>query len=145
MNFWHDIITHQEVEPFVLRGLASVDEFYDWLESPGVTEIRYDGGGFVFVEKEGYEEIHVAFLPEYWGRPLALAFRDCFMRKMQQAETIVAHEWEDNWRSRPPRSYGFVPDGVFIDSNIGARCKRWVLTRDAWMRSPVFRKIECHS
>jgi hypothetical protein len=139
-DHWHDVVTHKDVEPFVLRGLASYDDFKAWLMTDGVTEYRYPGGGFVFVDKPDGVEIHVAFLPDFWGRSLAMSFRDVFQKVMAGGRNIIAHEWADNWRSMPPRSYGFVEDGVFENTEFGVACKRWVLTPETWYRSPVGRK-----
>lgn len=137
---WTPVLEHPDVEPFVLRGLGTVDDFLDWIKQDDVTEYRYPGGGFVFVDKPDGLEIHVAFLPDFWGRPLAISFRNVFTKVMALGKTVVAHEWEDNWRSKPPRSYGFVEDGVFKSTDFGVSCKRWFLTPEAWYNSPVGRK-----
>lgn len=140
-SFWTPILTHAEVEPHVLMGLAGVDEFLWWLGQTGVREYRYEDGGFVTVDKGDETEIHVAFLPSQWGRPLAMAFRDFFSRMMDAGHTLVAREQEGHWRSRPPASYGWRQDGVFEKSILPVRLRRWVLTRDDWLRSAVGRKI----
>lgn len=145
-EFWTPILQDADVSRFCLRNMATVDDFLEWITLDNVHPLRKTNGGFVFVDiAPNAQEVHVSFLPEERGKPIAAAFRETFLQKMQEKELIVAHEWEDNWRSKPPRSYGFVPDGVFNKSIVGVRCKRWVLTRDAWERSPVFRKLKCHS
>lgn len=124
----------------VLAGMASVDEFLEWLSRPEVHEERYEGGGLVFVEKDGGQEVHVAFLPEFWGRPVALAFRDCFSRKMKEIEVVFAGEQENHWRTRPPISHGWQVLEDYAPSVLPVRTRRWMLTRDAWNNSPVGRK-----
>lgn len=139
---WQPVLMHPQVEPFVLRGVGTVEDFLEWLERDDVHEYQYPGGGFVFMDKPEGQEIHVAFLPEYWGRKLAASFRDMFGKKMGEGVTVIAHEWADNWRSKPPASYGFKEDGVFEDTVFGVACKRWFLTPEAWYKSPVGRKSQ---
>lgn len=139
-QFWGPVVTHPDVEPMVLAGLATLDEFLDWLEDPRVHEERYEGGGLVFVDKEEGQEVHVAFHPNYWGRNVALAFRDCFSRKMKEVDVVFAGEQEGYWRSRPPISHGWQVLEDFMPSVLPRRTRRWMLTRDAWNNSPVGRK-----
>lgn len=124
----------------VLAGLGTVDDFLWWLDQPGVHEERAEGGGFVFVEKDEGVEVHVAFVPETWGRVVAHAFRQTFFRKMQEVETVIANEQEGEWRTRPPLSHGWIAVEDFKDSILPRRTRKWILTRDAWYRSPVGRK-----
>lgn len=139
-EFWTPILSRQEVERLSLCGMGTIDDFLWWLDQPGVSEERYEGGGLVFVDKGEYDEVHVAFEPEQWGRPVALAFRDCFARRMKQGKPIVAGEQEGEWRTKPPISHGWKVLSDFEGSVLPRRVRRWILTRDAWNNSPVGRK-----
>lgn len=139
-SFWTPILTHPDIEPRVLMGMATVDEFLDWIDGEGVTEERHDGGGLVYVEKEDGVEVHVAFLPGRWGRYVACVLAKSFGEKMRQGQTLIAREQEGYYRSRPPRSHGWIAVEEFQKSPLPVRLRRWILTPDAWYRSPVGRK-----
>lgn len=140
-EFWGPVLSHPDVEPMVLAGLASAEDVTDWIGAGGAHEERYEGGGLLFVDKPEGQEVHVAFRPEYWGRPVALAFRDCFARKMREVEVVYANEQEGHWRTRPPISHGWQVLEDYKPSVLLVRTRRWMLTRDAWNNSPVGRKL----
>jgi len=139
-EFWTPILTHPDVEPMVLAGMGTVDDFLWWIDQPGVHEERYEGGGLVYVDKEDAQEVHVAFLPSAWGRSVAMSFREIFSRKMKDIRVVIANEQEGMWRTRPPLSHGWVAVEEFKDSVLPRRTRKWILTQDAWYRSPVGRK-----
>lgn len=141
-EFWTAVVLHEQVEPLVFAGVASVDDFIEWLEKPDVHEERYGSGGLVFVDKaEGVQEVHVAFHPDAWGKRVALAFRDCFARKMRRLDAVIAHEQEGEWRTQPPKSHGWKVVGDWeVSPILPRRVRKWILTREAWYSSPVGRK-----
>jgi len=140
--YWTPILTHPDIEPRVLAGLGSVDDFVWWLDRPETHEERAPGGGFVFVDKGQDQEVHVAFLPEHWGRSVADSFRRVFARKMREGRTILAREQEGEWRTRPPKSHGWELAGGWEPSILPRRTRLWRLTPDAWYRSRVGRATD---
>lgn len=139
-EFWTPILTDPAVERLSLCGMGTVDDFLAWMDSANVTEYRYRNGGLVFVNKGDFDEVHVAFRPSEWGRSVALAFRDCFARKMRDGRPVVAGEQEGEWRTKPPISHGWAVLNEFEGSVLPRRVRRWILTLDAWQDSPVGRK-----
>ena len=141
-RYWTPILTHPDIEPMVLAGLGSVGDFVWWLDQSETHEERAPGGGFVFVDKGPDQEVHVAFLPEYWGRSVAASFRRVFARKMREGRTILAREQEGEWRTRPPKSHGWELAGEWEPSILPRRTRLWRLTPDAWYRSRVGRATD---
>lgn len=137
---WEPILTHPDVEPHVLAGLATVDDFLAYIEKPEVETERYDGGGIIYVGKPPFKEVHIAFLPDQWGRDAASAFKRSVAQQMAKGVSLIAREQEGYWKSRPPKSYGWVTDGDFQIDTHPKRLRRWILTPEAWYRSPIGRK-----
>lgn len=139
-DFWTPILSEPEVSRLSLCGMASIDDFLWFLSLPQVRQERYANGGLVFVDKTDFDEVHVAFLPEAWGREVAMCFRDCFARTMKRARPIIAGEQEGEWRTKPPITHGWKVLNDFEKSVLPRRVRRWILTQDAWNNSPVGRK-----
>lgn len=140
LEYWTPIMTHPQVEPHTLMGLASIEDFADFLSRDDVEEERWPGGGMVYVNKVDVTELHIAFLPDQWGRPVAGYLARSEQRKASQGVTIVAREQEGYWRSRPPRSHGWKVNGEFEETTHPKRLRQWILTPDAWYASAVGRK-----
>ena len=140
--YWKPIVTHPDVEPMVFAGMATLDDFLGWLEQDDVTEERYEGGGIVYVDKGDVEELHIAFLPEFWGRPVVMAVRSSFVEKMRRGTTVILREQEGFFRTRPPLSHGWKPLEDYEPSIFNHRTRRWILTPEAWYSSAVGRKMQ---
>lgn len=141
-EFWEPIVTHPQVEPMVFAGMATIDDFLAWLEQDDVHEERYEGGGIVYVDKDGVQELHIAFLPEFWGRPVVEAVRQSFKKKMTEVPAVILREQEGFFRTRPPLSHGWRVLEDYEPSIFKHRTRRWILTQEAWYSSAVGRKMQ---
>lgn len=139
-QFWHPVLTSPQVEPWVLHGLIGVDEFLSAIEDPRFLVEPCEDGGIIYTQKDGYQELHIMFLPSQWGRKVNQYLKASIARKMRQNVTLVAREQEGHWRSRPPKSYGWKVDGEFEQDHHPVRRRKWILTSEAWYASPVGRK-----
>lgn len=116
------------------------------LANPNVTPLASKNGGFLFlkIDSEGRTfELHTLFTPDGWGREVAVAAREAFRRIFAAgAQVIVTMEVSGWWRSAPPRSHGWVPAGDFAPmAATGDDARSWVLTKTAWLDSPVFKRM----
>lgn len=137
-DFWRDVALHPEVHPHVSLGL-DVDWWSPLLGSPAVRVFQSDHGGYFLAQLDPLArvwELHAAFKPEGWGREANRTLKAA-LRDLGAWDVVLATEVEGNWRSRPPKSFGFRPsapsDGQF---------RTWILTRDAWDRSPARGRME---
>lgn len=142
-QFWIDVAEHPAVAPHVLFGLSGL-AIGDVIEHPSVQTFRAEHGGYLFVKLDGLGrvfELHSMFTPEGWGREALLTAKAAFASIFETASLVVTYEVSGNWRSRPPKSFGFTPAGEFADSpQIGLPCRTWVLTSEAWNASPARRR-----
>lgn len=99
--------------------------------------LKGEHGGFFLAQIDPLgrvHELHAAFRPEGWGdEPGRLLKR--FLAE-DGWDVILATEVEGNWRSRPPKSFGFRPAGPFA-----GQFRTWILTRAAWEQSPARRRM----
>jgi hypothetical protein len=139
--FWEAIASHPEVWPHVSLGQQiDVGRF---VQNHLVTPFRYDGGGFLLVRLDALGrvyELHTMFTPDAWGRAVNVAAKAMFRQMFAHADVIVTHEAEGWWRSRPPKSFGFVRASDFRPTPYGKALSTWVLTKSAWDASPAARK-----
>lgn len=109
------------------------------LQSPVVTPLRSDNGGYLFARIDALGavyDLHAAFHPIGWGKE-ANATLKAALRLLERWQIITVSEVADNPRSRPPLSFGFRPAGGFVDGY-----RSWVLTRAGWEASPARRRTE---
>lgn len=140
--WWDAVASHPDVAPHIFMGAAPVS-LSVVLDQPGAFGLRSENGGCIFIPRDPLGlvlEMHTLFRPEGWGREVAAAGRVFMPRVFQAAALIVTHEQEGNWRSRPPRSHGWVACSDFQDVNLPRRLRLWALTREGWMKSAVGRK-----
>lgn len=140
-KFWTEVAEHPAVAPHVLFGHSGL-LMAEVVQNPRVLPFRSEHGGYLFVKLDGLEkvfELHSLFTPEGWGREAyetaAYAFATIFIT----AHMVVTYEVEDNPKSRPPKTFGFVPVSDFSDVEFG-RVRTWILTQQAWNASPVRRR-----
>jgi len=145
-QFWIDVAEHPAVAPHVLFGHSGL-LIADVIRHPSVTAFSSEHGGYLFVKLDGLGrvyELHSLFTPEGWGREALATAKRAFAEIMKTAALVVTYEVEGNWRSRPPKSFGFAPAGGSSDSpELGLPIRTWVLTQEAWIASPVWRR-QCH-
>lgn len=131
-----DAMKHPRVWPHVSLGHEG-----DWvgplMANPSVVKFAGEHGGYMFHGRcslgRAYD-LHAAFAPEGWGREANAVLKRA-LRELDGWDIITATEVDGNWRSRPPRSFGFRPAGPMRD---GFRVHH--LTRTAWEQSPAFRR-----
>lgn len=110
-----------------------------FLSSDRVTPLASENGGYFFVRIDGLGrvfDLHAAFKPAGWGKEASATLK-ASLRLLMGWQVISVSEVEDNWRSRPPRSFGFRPAGGFSGGY-----RSWILTREAWEASPARRRME---
>lgn len=134
-GFWEAVASHPAVGPH-MGGRV------DWaalVGNPAIMPFACEGGGYIIARLDALGrawDLHAAFRPEGWGRTANAALKAALNRLGPWA-IITATEVEGNWRSRPPRSFGFRPAEAGRDGY-----RTWVLTREAWERSPAKRRTE---
>jgi hypothetical protein len=144
LAFWTWVYEHPEVKPHV--GLGHAIDLGPLLDSPQVTPLRSDNGGFLFLRLDGLGrvyELHTLYRPEGWGREVLGAAREAFCAIFAQGcQLIVTHEVAGNWRSRPPKTFRFEPCGDFAPSPaLGADLRTWALRQAAWEASPARQRM----
>lgn len=101
-------------------------------------------GGFLFAQLDAVgivRELHSLFTPEGWGREVHTAGREALeMLFGGPCCAVMTLEVQANGQSRPPRSFGFVQIGDWMESPVGS-VRPWLLTKDAWTASPAFRRM----
>ena len=107
------------------------------LEEDRVRPLRSRNGGYLFVQMDALgrvHDLHAAYRPEGRGREA----HDALIEALRALDWALIHvtEAEENPASRPPRSFGFRPV-----EPLTAGFRTWVLTREAWERSPAFRRV----
>lgn len=143
-TFWTAVYEHPAVKPHV--GLGQEVDFASLVQHPGVTPIRAEHGGFLFVRLDGLgrvHELHTLFTPEGWGREALLALKAALVVMFDRGTDLVTtSEVGGNPRSQPPRSFRFAPAGDFYDApEVGAQLRTWILTRPAWEGSPARQRM----
>lgn len=139
--FWDRIAGHPEVAPHIFMGAQPVS--LSVLFDQGAFGLRSENGGCIFVPRDPLGmvlEMHTLFTPEGWGREVAKAGRGFMAHVFERASLVLTHEQDGHWRSRPPRSHGWIACGDFQDVGLPRRLRLWALTREAWMNSVVGRK-----
>jgi hypothetical protein len=145
VDFWDRVATHPLVSPHIFMGKAP-QTLAPLVTNPKARPYASENGGVIFlpVDALGFVvEMHTLYAPEGWGREVALNGKRFVDDVLKTASLIITHEQESHWRSRPPRSHGWASAGDFIDAGLSARLRLWTLTREAWVASPVGRKMQC--
>lgn len=135
--FWRPIIEHPEVRPHVSLG-SDADWLTPLLESSDCIPFASESGGYFIVAKCPLGrswDLHAAYLPSGWGQETSDTLKT-LLRKLRGWDLITVTEVAGNWRSRPPRSFGFRPAADMRDG-----FRTHVLTRAAWEQSPAFRRM----
>lgn len=100
--------------------------------------LRAEHGGFVFLPADSFGrvfELHTLFTPEGWGREAFAAAREAFDFIFERADLVITHE-TDHPQSRPPKTFRFAPLGDLALTDQGP-ARLWMLSRDAWAKSPA--------
>jgi hypothetical protein len=144
LSFWREVSEHPAVKPHVSLGKAF--DIAPMVQSPKVTPLRAENGGFLFVRLDGLGrvyELHTMFKPEGWGREVLLALKAAVAEMFHRgAHLITTYEVEGNWRSQPPKTFRFEPAGEFAHSDeFNASFRTWLLTKSAWEGSPAAKRM----
>lgn len=145
--FWQGVADHPEVASRVFLGGQSHD-LSAIVASPNVLPLASEHGGFLFARLDGFGrvyELHTMYRPEGWGREVLTASKLAFAKVFDLgAQLVSTYEVEGWWRSRPPKSFGFIRAGGFRPvPGIIPHLSTWVLTSDAWDASPARRRVKC--
>lgn len=138
-DFWRAVAEHPAVAPHMgLEAGDSPDWWTPLLAHPSVRVIEGEHGGYFLAQMDPLGrvyELHAAITPEGWGKAASDLLKGA-LSDLAGWDVVLACEVEGNWRSRPPKSFGFRPTGPFQ-----GQFRTWVLTRDAWERSPARRRM----
>lgn len=140
--FWVGVASHPEVAK-TLHG-ATPQQVADLAVLERTLPLASEHGGFLFVQLDSLGrlyELHTLFTPEGWGREVNRAGKDALQIVFKTAQAVTTYETAD-WRSRPPKSFGFRPCGAFAPSPYGD-LRTWIVTKDAWEASPAGRSRQC--
>lgn len=143
VEFWNRIATHPSVAPSVFMGLPVVSTA-PLVENENNLPLASENGGLIFVAVDHLGlvmELHTLYTPEGWGREVTSHARLCFRDVMKDTSLVITHEQEGEKQTKPPLSYGWKPAGDYTDVGLPRRLKLWILTREAWLASPVGRKL----
>lgn len=147
--FWRAVVSHPAVEGALL---GHNPDFLDGLiANPAVLPLASKHGGLVFVGRDAFGkvyELHSMFTPEGWGREVSACAKQAFERIFDAgADLVFTHEQVGQWRTRPPKSFGFVTMGEPFEHELG--CFRlWGLSALNWQKSVarerwIGRGVEC--
>jgi hypothetical protein len=138
--FWREVAGHPDVAPLV--GPTTVEA---WIDHPGVLPMACEHGGWIAVRMDALglvHELHAMMTPAGRGRDSHAVCIALLLRLFASgAQLITAQEQAANRFSRAPLSFGFRPQGPFVETLIGP-VRLWSLTRQAWERSPACRRLE---
>lgn len=143
--FWDRIANHPEVAPHIFMN-REPETLAPLVLNPLARPYASENGGVIFspVDHLGFVvEMHTLYQPEGWGREVAISGKAFVQDVFRTASLILTHEQEGHWRSRPPRSHGWLACGEFKDVGMGCRLKLWTLSREAWSASHAGRKMQC--
>jgi hypothetical protein len=147
-EFWREIACHPEVAPYLDMGRADIGSI---ALLPGVIPMATEHGGFLVCPLDASKcvwELHALYTPDGWGREVHRAgFEMMLFLFGRGAHVVIVTEIEHNWRSKPPRSFGYTPCGEFVFSPVlGRRVRTWSLSSLDWLSSPAFRRgiRKCH-
>lgn len=141
VGFWRSVADHPEVKPHIALGREF--DIADVVSNPMVRPLRFEHGGFLFVQLDGLgrvHELHTLFTPDGWGREVLLALKQACEEILSKAQVITTYEVEGNWRSRPPKTFRFQAAGDFEPCALGS-FKTWILTKSDWLTSPARRSM----
>jgi hypothetical protein len=149
--FWQAVADHPEVASRILLGGPTFDVAAT-VADQRVMPLAAEHGGFLVFQLDGLGrlfEVHTLFTPEGWGREVLNAAKESLdiMFNGLHAAMLTTYEVEGNWRSAPPRSFGWQAVGDFTPNPYyPQRMRFWFLTLGAWESSPAHRRglRKCH-
>jgi len=143
--FWDGVACHPDVAPHVFMG-REPSTLAPLINHVGVLPLASSNGGVLFVSIDPLgmvREMHTMYKPEGWGREVALFGKQFIEEAFKVCSLITTNEQEGHWRSSPPKSYGWKSSGDFREAGLPKRVRLWLLTYEAWIASPVGRKMQC--
>ena len=139
--FWTAVASH----PAVASGLYGIrpDVVGAFATREDVLPLAATHGGYIFARTDPLGlicELHSLFTPEGWGREVVQAGLEALhvLFSAMDYRLLTTLEVAGNARSRPPRRCGFALAGDWRATPMGS-FRLWLLTKDAWEASPMFR------
>lgn len=139
--FWERIASHPACAP-ALHGVEPEHFATEAVQHP-MLPLASEHGGFVFVPRDAFGrtvELHTLYTPEGWGREAAAAGKAALQRVFETYDLVITYERDGDWRTRPPRSFGFRPCGSAFEMN-GNTWRLWALSADGWRASPSCQRM----
>lgn len=136
-QFWRGVASDPACLP-ALYG-APVESLDAIVSDPNVTPLATEHGGFLFSRRDELgrvQELHTLYRPQGWGREVHGALLAALERIFADADIVTTYASVGQWRTAPPRSFGFKASSRTFVSNLG-EFRFWFLDRDAWMKSPA--------
>lgn len=139
--FWERIASH----PACAVSLMGIEPQHFAAEAvvEPLLPLASEHGGFVFVPRDAYSrvvELHTLYTPEGWGREAALAGKLALQVVFERFDLVITFERTDDWRTRPPKSFGFRPCGEPFEFG-GVQWRTWSVSREAWRLSPAYQRV----
>lgn len=139
--FWERVASH----PACAAALMGIEPRHFAAEAVAELHIPLasENGGFIFVPRDAFgrvAELHTVFTPEGWGREAALAGKQALQIVFELFDLVITYERVGDWRTRPPRSFGFKPCGDAFEMS-EATWRTWQLSRDSWRGSPAHARV----
>ncbi len=144
-SFWDSVAQHEAVAPFVFMGEEPRSLGFLVSDERNLP-LRSDNGGVILLSMDAlgfYREMHTLYTPDGWGREVATAGRGFMREAFKTCHVLFTNEQEGEYRTAPPKSHGWKPCGDFTNVGLLRRLRPWMLTKEAWLASPVGRKTEC--
>ncbi len=137
-SFWERIANHPDVAHVMFGQVVD----FSSVEAECVYPYAAVNGGYIFVRLDPFGRIydlHSLFTPEGWGRE---AFQTAIeVLALLPGWQVITTYHTGHKQSKPPASFGFRPAGAFCETPFG-NWQTWLLTRDAWEASPVYKRQE---
>ncbi len=143
--WWASVASHPAVAPHVFGGGPAFD-FSGSITNPASLPLRSENGGIIFLPLDPLAttlEMHTMYLPQGWGREVAVAAKRMMDRAFDTALVVVTYEQQGHYRTRPPRHHGWTLSGAPRDIGLAGPLIGWALTRDQWNASPAKRRLQC--
>ena len=136
-SFWRDVASHPDCLP-AMYG-ATIEAIDAIIADPGVLPLATAHGGFLFSRRDVFGrvlELHTLFRPEAWGRTVHAAALEACERVFDGGADLITTYSGENWRSSPPRSFGFKASSRTFVNELG-EFRTWHLDRESWLKSPA--------
>jgi len=137
--FWRSIASDPACRD-AFCGLPIEETIEAVIANPAVVPLASENGGFLFSQTGGFGrvfELHTLYREAGWGREVHDAAIAAFERIFSgPADMVTTFSAIGQWRTSPPRSFGFKQASRDFDNEFGS-FRFWYLAREDWLKSPA--------